>query len=431
MKSLKKEFLLNVIPSVFSFFLGAFYCFCDAFFVGNRVGDLGLAAINICFSFLSVFIAAGSGIGMGASVRYSLLMAENRQSNADDYLSVANILMLLCSAVVTIPCFLFSKKILILLGASENIANLGKNYFLICASGAFAQIFSCGLAPICRNLNGIMTSMFSFVIGCVVNIVLDWLFIWVFEWGLEGAAAATVIGQLVSLFICLVFLIRRKKFSFRYRGSEFKNIFSRICRIGLSPFGLTVVPNISVVILNKASLFYGGEEGLAAYGCMAYLVYIVYMVIQGVTDGAQPLISTYFGKKDFDSLKRIEEYTYSSSISVALISFVIEFIFRSKLGFFMGSSTDTALIIEKGIPVFALGFFFVAVSRSAASCLYACEKNRRSFIISYSEPLFIILSLIIIELCLPMGLSGVWISNTAGQFMVMATALICFLQSGF
>lgn len=428
MKNLKKEFLLNVIPSVFSFFLGAFYCFCDAFFVGNRVGDLGLAAINISFSFLSVFIAIGSGIGMGASVKYSLLKAENRQNIADDYLSVANILMVIGSAVAAIPCFLFPKRFLILLGASQNVASLGKNYFLICALGAFAQIFACGLTPICRNLNGIFTSMLSFVLGCVVNIALDWLFIWVFEWGLEGAAAATVIGQLVSLVICLDFLIRKKKFSFRYRGSEFKNICLRICRIGLSPFGLTIVPNISVVILNKASLFYGGDEGLAAYGCMAYLVYIVYMVIQGVTDGAQPLISTYFGKKDFDSLKIIEKYTYLSAIAVALISFVIEYIFRNKLGFFMGSSGETALLIEKGIPVFALGFFFVAVSRSAASCLYACEKNRRSFIISYSEPLFIMFCLIIIELCLPMGLFGVWISNTAGQFMVMAAALICFLR---
>lgn len=422
MNSLRKEYLSNVIPSVLSFFLGALYCFCDAFFVGNKVGDLGLAAINVSFSFLSVFIAAGSGLGMGASVKYSILRASDSISDADSYIGVANILMGLCSVFVMIPCLLFPKSFLLLLGASEKVAAMGKNYFVICALGAFAQIYACGLAPICRNCNGAMASMWSFITGCVVNIVLDWLFIWVFGWGLEGAAFATVIGQIVSLIICAVFLMKKKKFIFRFK-EKFSTVAADIIGIGISPFGLTIVPNISVVILNKAALYYGGDIGLAAYGCMAYLVYIVYMVIQGVTDGSQPLISINYGKADYDTLARIKKYTYFSSLLVALLSFIFEVLFKKNLGPFMGSSGETALIIEKGIPVFALGFFFVAVSRSAASVLYACEKNLKSYVISYTEPVFILLSLLLINSFSNASLDGVWLSNTIGQFTVMAVSI--------
>ncbi len=421
MKSLKKEYLSNVIPSVFSFFLGAVYCLCDAFFIGNRVGDLGLAAVNISFSFLSVFIAAGSAIGMGAAVKYSILKARNQESDAEDYIWVSYNLMLICSVIITLPCIFFPQFFLLILGASGNVADLGKNYFRICATGAFFQIFACGMPPICRNLNGAIASMMSFVSGCVVNIFLDWLFVWQFGWGLEGAAAATIIGQILSFAVCLVFLMKKKMFYFSYKGNEFGKICWQICKIGISPFGLTIVPNISVIVLNKASLYYGQDIGLAAYGCMAYLVYLVYMVIQGVTDGAQSLISTYYGKSDFNTLNRIKKYTYFSSLFVATVSFFIEVYFRKYLGPFMGCSAQASTIIEKGLPVFAIGFFFVAFSRSTASCLYACEKNLKSYIISYTEPIFITISVFLFNSA---GLDGVWLSNTIGQFAVAAVSLL-------
>ena len=425
MNSLQKEYFKNVIPSVLSFTLGAIYCFCDAFFVGNRIGDLGLAAINISFSFLSLFIAVGAGIGMGASVKYSILKARNMGDEASNFIYVAYVLMLYCSIVLIIPCFLFPQFFLRILGASEVVADLGKNYFRICSLGALAQIFSCGLPPICRNNDGAIASMNSFILGCVVNIFLDWLFIWVFEWGMEGAAEATVIGQFVSFFICLRFLFKKKIFSFRYKKGSFLSTSKQICKVGISPFGLTIVPNISVVVLNKASLYYGNDIGLAAYGCMAYLVYIVYMVMQGVTDGSQPLISTYFGKHDFTTLKKVKKYTYVTTMAVAVLSFILEVALKTKLGPFMGSSGETASIIEHGIPVFAFGFFFVAFSRSTASCLYACENNIRSYLISYTEPVFILLSILLIGQFT--GLNGVWISNTVGQGLVMVLASVLLL----
>ena len=421
----KKEFYSYVIPSVLSFALTGLYCFADAFFVGNAVGENSLAAINIAFSFLSIIIAFGSGIGMGASVK--IQVAKSRGEEYLCYASCANILMLATGSVIAIPMLIFPREIMILLGASENIALLGTDYMRICAIGSVIQVFGCGLIPICRNMDKSGIAAVSAITGNVLNIVLDWLFVNVFKWGMRGAAAATVIGQISCCVICLITLTKIKSFIFRTDFQHFRKCSKEIIMAGISPFGLIIVPNITVIVLNKASLHYGQDTGLAAYGCIAYLVYVVYLVLQGVSDGSQPLISKYYALNDSQNEHLTKKMTFEVSLVIALISFVACVICRKFLSTLMGACGNTALLIEEGLPICALGFFFVAVSRTCASNLYACEKNTASYIISYTEPLFILIAVLVMPSKL--GLQSVWLSNTIGQFAVMLTGLFLVIKS--
>lgn len=420
----EKSFSSYVVPSVLSFALTGIYCLVDAFFVGNKVGDIGLAAINIAFSLMAIMQAVGSGVGLGASVRYSICTAQGKEKAASSYIGASFWIMTGLGVLIAVPMLLIPRTLMLALGASDNIADIGAVYMRILAAGTLLQVWGTGYIPIVRNCGGSFLSMVAVVGGCVFNIFLDWLFVWVLDMGISGAAWATLLGQTLTLIICIIYLLIKGKITFRCSEMRFLSVFKEIVGIGISPFGLTMVPNISVVILNKACLAYGGERALGAYGCMAYLVYIIYLLIQGVGDGSQPLVSSYYGAQYTDSLNRTVRLTFITSLAVALGSFLLEFFLRFWLGPFMGASADVTQVIARGLPVFAVGFFFIAVSRTCASCLYATERNLRSYIISYCEPVFILVFVLTLPLFL--GLDGVWLANTAGQLCVMVLSIILY-----
>ena len=424
MNNLKKEFCSYVIPSVFSFALTGLYCFADAFFVGNMVGEKALAAINIIFCFLSVVIAVGSGIGMGSAVKIQI--ARSRNEDFSCYIASANTLLFVFSIALLIPMLLFPTEIMMFLGTSENVAKIGLSYFRINALGSIFQIYGCALIPICRNLGKIKASVASMVAGNVLNILLDWLFVWVFNWDMKGAAWATVIGQITGFLICFVSMLKTGDFVLGKTGKKFFKYAREILTIGISPFGLTVVPNISITIINRASLSYGGETGISAYGCISYLTYVIYLVLQGVSDGSQPLISRYYALNDHDKELYTKKLTYRVSLYVAGAALLLYVVARKFLSTLMGAEPVTAAIIESALPVFATGFLFVAVSRTSASNLYACEKNIRSYIISYAEPVFILAA--VLFLAPTLKLNGVWLSSTLGQLAVMLLSISLILQ---
>ncbi|MCQ2397964.1 MAG: polysaccharide biosynthesis C-terminal domain-containing protein [Sphaerochaetaceae bacterium] len=418
--SLFKNFLNYVLPSVLSFVLAGIYCFVDAFFVGNKVGDSGIAAINIAYSLIAFMQAAGSGIGIGASVRYSVATAQGKTEEASRYLNTSYILMTLAGIIISIPMLVFPIQLLELLGASRSIAELGKPYFMILAAGSLVQVFGTGFTPIVRNCGKPFIAMISMIAGLVINIILDWYFVWIKNLGLTGAAAASVIAEAIAFVICLVCLIGVKKIHLKCR--YFVSYAKHILQIGLSPFGLTMIPNVSVIVMNRACLRYGGEQALGAYGCISYLFCIIALVIQGIDDGAQPLISTYYGRGDEKSLSYIKKLTMLFSMIFSLVSVAVCIPNGYRYGIFMGTSESVASIIKNGIVIFSVGIPCLAVSRTITSNFYASGENLKSYVISYIEPVFIFIFLQILPHI--SGQNGVWMANSAGQMCVMILAIL-------
>ena len=421
----RRTFFQYVIPAVLSFALSGVYAIVDGFFVGNSIGDAGLSAINIAYPITAVLQAVGTGIGMGGAVKYSLLKAEGNEEKARQYIAGATWLMLLFSVVLTAAVFFSSEKILSALGASGELLTLGNEYIKVIALGTVLQVFGTGLVPFMRNYGGSFWAMIAMVCGFITNIVLDYTFVWIKDAGMYGAALATIIGQGVTMAVALVYCAVKKKLTLKIALEHIAEVILRILKIGLAPFGLALVPNLSLVIINRFSASYGGQEAIATYACISYIVCIIYLVLQGVGDGSQPLMSQFYGAGEEKSFQQIKKLAYEFAIALAVIGAIGLFLLRSKIGLLFGSSAFVNAEIIKIMPIFLMSVPFVAISRIATATFYATEKSVLSYILTFIEPVL----MLILMLILPPLFGGqimIWWSTV---FARVITAVIGILLS--
>lgn len=418
-----KTFFQYVIPSVLSFALSGVYAIVDGFFVGNSLGDIGLSAVNIAYPIAAVIQAIGTGIGMGGAIYYSIHKAEKKEKEARMFTAGAIWLMLASTVILTALFFFLSSPILRLLGASGNLLALAEEYTVIIALGTGLQIIGTGLVPFIRNLGGSFYAMIAMVAGFITNIILDYLFVWVWEQGVAGAAIATIIGQGVTLLIALAYLLQKREFTLKIPFSKIAAVSASILKIGIAPFGLAMSPNISLVIINRFSVSYGGEAAVATYACIAYMICIIYLVFQGVGDGSQPLISRHYGERDVMRLKNIRRLAYGFSLLLAVVGCIIMYLTRGSLGLLFGASSEVNIEISKIIPIFLVSVPFVAINRVTTASFYATEKSAFSYVLTFIEP-FLMLVLMLILPPLFGGQIMIWWSTVIARILSAVLALI-------
>lgn len=196
-------------------------------------------------------------------------------------------LLIISSIILTFSIFFLNRSFLQLLGASGQLLFLGEEYIAVIALGAASQVIGTGLVPFIHNHGGSFYAMVSMIAGFVTNIILDYVFVWVLEQGVAGAAWATIMGQGVTMLIALVYLVKKKHFTLRISLSKTRAVSASVIKIGIAPFGLAMSPNISLITINRFSVSYGGEPAIATYACIAYVICIIYLILQGVGEAGQ------------------------------------------------------------------------------------------------------------------------------------------------
>ena len=378
---IRKEFFRFVIPSMLAFALSGIYAIADGFFVGNALGDDALAAVNIAYPLTAFLQAVGTGVGMGGAIEYAINAGNQNENRGRQYMGMA-ILLLGGFSLLFTALFLFAgPQILGLFGASGEILEYSSEYLRFVSYGAVFQIAGTGLVPFIRNMGGAVTAMAAMVTGFITNIVLDYLFVWVLPWGMMGAAIATAIGQAMTLLVCLVFFALKKHApSFQFDG-EGGYLASRILGVGLSPFGLTYSPNITLILLNKSAVIFGGNIAVTC------------------------------------------DLAYRFAFGVAAICSVILFLLRGSAAYLFGASEQVAVLVAQILPIFIIGFVFVSVSRVTTAYFYATGKNLWAYILIYGEPLTLCVLLLILPNAMG-SVNGTWVSVPLSQIIAMLLSLL-------
>lgn len=420
---MKKQFFANVIPAMFAFAFSGLYAIVDGFFIGQRIGDVGLAAISIAFPLVALIQAVGTGIGMGGAVIIAVSRGKEELEEEHQFFGNTLTLLLVCSAVMTVGLFVICRPLLSFLGAQGDVLQAAVSYTQIIAQGILFQLFATGLTPLIRNFGGAIWAMAAMTVGFVTNIALDYWLVFVCNRGMSGAAWATILGQAVTLILCMGYLFSKCRqisaTDYRLRASK----VSGIVRVGLSPFGLTISPFLVVILMNKSAVVYGGEPAVAAYAVIGYVVSVVQLLLQGVGDGSQPLISYAIGQGRWEDAKAVRNMAYWFSLVVACLNVAGVLMLSGVIPSFFGASSVAKPIIHKALPAFVVGFVMLAFCRVTTSYFYAIQKNWFAYLLVYGEPV-ILCGMLLLVFPRIWGLDGVWISIPVTQLLLLLLALV-------
>lgn len=408
-----KPFAACVFPAVFAFALSGIYAIVDGFFVGRSIGDTGLSAINIAYPVTALIQAAGTGTGMGGAVMYSVRLAEKRDSEAENFMKGVFFYLALTGILLTVILFPLTDPLLSLMGADGELMKPGREYLSVIVLGSVFQVFGTGVVPLIRNQGKSVQAMYCMIGGFVTNIFLDYLFVWVLRLGMAGAAWASVAGQAVTMaggLLCM----RGQKIPVGIPRQALSVFFS-IWRIGLAPFGIIMCPMISLLLMNRASLQYGGSEGVACYACIAYVITIMYLILQGVGDGSQPLMSRFYGEDNKKEVRITRTMAYAAAAVMGVALAVLLYWCRNGIGVLFGASETVSLAVGTDLYIFLAAVPFLAFLRVTTAGFYATEQTRFSYMIVYGEPIFLALLLPVLPAW--MGLKGVWWSQTGAQIL--------------
>ena len=417
----RREFFRYVIPSMLAFALSGVYAIADGFFVGNALGDSALAAINIAFPLTAFLQAVGTGIGMGGAIQYAISKGEGNELRARRYFGTAFFALLLSGALLTAVFLLAAPSALHFLGASGEILSLAREYILYISYGAVFQILGTGLVPFIRNMGSATFAMAAMIVGFLTNILLEYLFVWVFPWGMMGAAVATAIGQAMTFLACMVFfLVKRQKPLFQFGRAGLSKL-KTILAVGLSPFGLTFSPNLTLILVNRSAAAVGGDPAVTCYATVSYISCVVLLLLQGVSDGSQPLLSLSYGQGKLKKTKAVLGTAYRFALLVAVCSMTVLFFVREQMAALFGASEQVVQNVAQILPVFLAGYVFAAVSRITTAYCYATCKNAWAYLLIYGEPVCLFLLLLFLPGLL--GIYGTWAAVPISQAAAMGLSI--------
>lgn len=417
-----RSYLCTMLPAVLAFAFSGIYAIVDGFFVGQYIGDSGLAGINIAYPMTALLQAVGTGIGMGGAIHMSITLGRGEEDQRKRFLGTT-ISMLFFATILLFALLLpLHPHLLRLFGATGAVYDCGLDYIRMIILGTAFQVFSTGLAPVFRNLNRSLFAMCAMMAGFITNIILDAVMIRILGWGMTGAGLATIIGQGVTALLCLIMLVITEWDLPRKLLIPQGWAVGRIITTGLSPFGLTMSPNLVIMLVNLGAVHHGGELAVAAYAVVSYVAVVIQLILQGVGDGSQPTMSLYFGEKRIKDLHFICKLAYGIGLALSVGFALITVFGRTWFPYIFGSSPEATLMTSHVLCIIAVGYPAIALVRVTISYFYSVNLDRFAYVLVYGEP--VLIGLLLIGLPMFLHLEGVWIAVPTVQILMAGLALI-------
>lgn len=334
------------IPCVISMLINSVYNIVDQIFIGKGVGTLGNAATNVIFPLVIIANAISGLIGNGASANLSLRLGEKKEDEAKKCIGSAITLTIIVSIVFSIIIYLLLPNLVYLLGCTENVYHYALDYGRIILIGAPFMITYSAIASIIRADGSPKYSMILLVVGAIINIILDPILIFTFNMGVKGGAIATVIGQIVSCIMALVYIPKIK--SVKLEKSDFKldKSITRTLGLGLSSFITQATVLALFVFMNNimtkygATSKFGSDIPLSVYGVISKINSLYISTILGISIGSQPIIGFNYGAGNYSRVRETLKKVLVINMIVGIIFNTIFFLFPTELAGIFISKTD-------------------------------------------------------------------------------------------
>ncbi len=399
-------------PAVAGMFVNALYNIISRIYVGQDVGANGLAGITILFPLGLVYMGFSALIGVGSNALFSIRLGEKRTEEAQRILGNGFVMLTLVAVVLTVAGYLFLDPVLAFLGADAEVLPYAHAYASVVLPGYCLFGIGAGMNNFIRSAGHPKTAMATQFIGAAINLALGPIFIFTLGWGIQGAAAATVCGQVVSFsWVMLFFCGKANLYRLRIKYFRLKKYIILGCMaIGFSQFAFQMASSALNVILNHSLLKYGGNLAISAMGVAISVNTIVIMPLIGLSQGAQPLIGYNYGAKKYATAIQTLKMAIRWGVCLTTAGCLLTELFAPAVAsVFNSQDTELVNLSARVIRILNILLPIVPLQVLATSFFQAINNPLKAAFLSLSRQVLLVIPLVLI-LPLFWGLTGVFLA---------------------
>ena len=388
------------LPTVAAQLINMLYNIVDRIYIGHipEIGATALTGVGVCMPLIMIVSAFAALVGYGGAPRASIFMGKQDKESAEKTLGNCFVLQILISVVLTIVLLIWNRDFLMAFGASENTIEYGVNYMNIYALGTIFVEITLGMNAFITAQGFAKTGMLSVLIGAVANIILDPIFIFDFNMDVRGAALATIISQALSCIWVVSFLCGKKTFLKIQRKNLMlvPKIILPCLALGAATFIMQASESVISVCFNSSLQKYGGDIAVGAMTILTSVMQFAMLPLQGLGQGAQPIISYSYGAGDRDRVKAAFKLLLKVSLGYSVLLWILV---MALPGGFAAMFTSDAQLMEytrTALRIYMGSMFLFGIQMACQMTFNALGKAKESIVVAVMRKFVLLIPLIYI-----------------------------------
>ncbi len=420
------------LPAIVAQLVNLLYNMVDRIYIGHieGSGDLALTGLGLCFPVIMIVTAFANLIGGGGAPRVAIHMGRGEKEEAEKILGNGVGALIILAVVITMTLLFTGEPILRLFGASDRTLPYALDYLQIYILGTICVMFSMGLNPYITTQGFSKDAMKTVLIGAVCNIILDPIFIFGLDMGVRGAALATVISQGVSAIWVLCFL-NGKKALIHIRRKYLRpraQVLLPVLALGISPFIMTATESAINIVFNKSLSTYGGDVAVGAMTILSSVMQLQMMPVQGLSQGAQPIMSFNYGAKNMERVRRTYRLLLICCLSYTMIFWACVQLFPQFFVRIFNDSPELLSTTTWALRIYMAVSGMFGIQMAVQQTFVSLGQAKLSLFIACLRKIILLIPLILI---LPNFFAdkvfGVFLAEPVADFLSVAVAGTLFL----
>lgn len=388
------------VPTVAAQIINMLYNIVDRIYIGHipKEGALALTGVGVCMPLIMIVTAFAAFVAYGGAPRATIFMGKGDDKTAEKILGNCFIVQIIISVLLTVALLLWNRDFLLAFGASENTIDYGVAYMNIYALGTIFVQLTLGMNAFITAQGFAKTGMLSVLIGAVINIILDPVFIFGFHMGVRGAALATIISQAVSCVWVLVFLFGKKThLKIKKDNMKLERAIVLPClALGLSNFVMQASESVISVCFNSSLLRYGGDIAVGAMTILTSVMQFAMLPMQGLGQGAQPIISYNYGAGNVKRVKGAFKLLLKCSLIYSCLLWLFVMIFPQGFASMFTSDADLLSYTQMALRIYMGSMLLFGIQMACQMTFIAIGNAKASILVAVMRKFILLIPLIYI-----------------------------------
>ena len=424
-------FFRLAIPAVAAQLINILYNLVDKMFIGRipGVGKQALAGVGVTAPVILAISAFAALVSMGGAPKASIFMGKGDNEQAEKVMGSCTWLLIVLSVALTGIMLIFGKSILLLFGASNDTITFSTDYMQIYCLGTLFTQLTLGLNAFITAQGKTLVSMCNVAVGAVTNIILDAVFINGIGMGVKGAALATVISQGVSSCFVIYYLTTSKsKLHLRFRNIRFDGPIILSCiLLGTSPALMQLTENMVAISFNTSLQKYGGDMAVASMSILNSVMQFVMLLLPGLVQGAQPLLSYNLGAKNISRVKKTFRLLLVCCVSGSFLIWLICMTLPNTVASIFTSDTALITYTNKSMRVYLTMLFIYGIQVACQYSFVALDQAPKAIFLTIWRKIIILIPLIfILPHFMPDSVMGVYLAEPIADTIAVCTTAPMF-----